>query len=206
MSSPSVKVVLIGDARVGKTSIMESYVNKKFSESYISTIGVDYRFKDVEINGEKVKVQIWDTAGQECFRHTVETYYMGADAIVFVYDLTDMESFNNISKYIEEAKKHCSDKTVFYLVGNKCDRADGVVNDSDLESMQNTYNFRRSSIVSAKTGNMIEILFTDILRDYNSSKKDKSPEIDEVTSELAYISEKLNTICERLKKLKTIPS
>lgn len=208
--SPTVKVVLIGDARVGKTSIMESFVNKTFNESYITTIGVDFRFKDIESNSEKVKLQIWDTAGQECFRSIVSAYYRGADVIVFVYDVTHMESFNNISKYIEEAKKYCSDKTPFCLVGNKSDRADSVVSDSDVDSMLNTYNMIYSYKVSAKSNFSTDALFYDIAykcyKPKINEQKDKNPEIDEVTSELAYISEKLNTICERLKKMKTIPS
>lgn len=161
----AIKVSVVGDARVGKTSILANFQNKEFSDSYMSTMGVDYVFKEYSINDKKVSLQIWDTAGQEHFRPN-NSNYSGSSAIVFVYDLTNMDSFNNIHKWVEEAKKSCPDTTQMYFVGNKSDLETRVVSDSDIETLVNTYKFKRSYKLSAKKDVSPKSLFNDILQDY----------------------------------------
>lgn len=93
-----------------------------FTESYISTIGVDFRFRTVKIDGKTVKLQIWDTAGQERFRTITSAYYRGADGIIMVYDTTNTESFDHVNDWLKEVNRYAAEKTVKLLVGNKCDR------------------------------------------------------------------------------------
>ena len=76
-----------------------------FSDSYVTTIGVDFKIKTLDIDGKSYKLQIWDTAGQERFRNIISSYYRGAQGIMFVYDITDLESFQNLSSWLIEIEK-----------------------------------------------------------------------------------------------------
>lgn len=99
-----------------------------FTESYISTIGVDFRFRTVIIGNKTVKLQIWDTAGQERFRTITSAYYRGADGIIMVYDVTSQDTFEHVNDWLKEVNRYASEGTSKLLVGNKCDRiADKVV-------------------------------------------------------------------------------
>merc|ERR1711966_349389 len=89
------KLLLIGDSGVGKSCLLLRFADDKWTDSYISTIGVDFKIRTIELDGKTIKLQIWDTAGQERFRTISSTYYRGAHGIIVVYDITDNESFNN---------------------------------------------------------------------------------------------------------------
>ena len=105
------KMVLVGDSSVGKSSILTRFVDDEFNDSLLSTIGVDFKFRKIKINGEEVKLQIWDTAGttrpysgQETFRSIVSAYYNSADAIVIVYDVTSYQSFEVIDSGLRASR------------------------------------------------------------------------------------------------------
>uniref|UniRef100_A0A3Q4MKP7 RAB1A, member RAS oncogene family b n=1 Tax=Neolamprologus brichardi TaxID=32507 RepID=A0A3Q4MKP7_NEOBR len=105
---------------VGQSNLM----NKKhdiLNESYISTIGVDFKIRTIELDGKTIKLQIWDTAGQERFRTITSSYYRGAHGIIVVYDVTDQESFNNVKQWLQEIDRYASENVNKLLVGNKCD-------------------------------------------------------------------------------------
>jgi Ras-related protein Rab-1A len=105
-----------------------------FTESYISTIGVDFRFRTVKIDKKTVKLQIWDTAGQERFRTITSAYYRGADGIIMVFDVTSMESFDHVNDWLKEVNRYAAEGTVKLLVGNKSDRtADRVVTEQQAK-------------------------------------------------------------------------
>jgi Ras-related protein Rab-1A len=93
------KVVLVGNSCVGKSSIVIRYADNDFSDVFLATIGVDFRFKSFMLNGESVKLQIWDTAGQEKFRTITSSYYRGAHALMIVFDITDMQSYLDATTY-----------------------------------------------------------------------------------------------------------
>ena len=116
------KLLLIGDSGVGKSSLLHRFADDEYKEDYISTIGVDFKFKTVEgADGKQVKLQIWDTAGQEMFRTITSSYYRGAHGIVIVYDITDSESFANVKQWLHEINRYASENVNKLLVGNKCD-------------------------------------------------------------------------------------
>ncbi|CAM9652431.1 unnamed protein product [Heterosigma akashiwo] len=118
------KLVLIGDSGVGKSCLLLRFADDAFTESYISTIGVDFRFKTVKIDKKTVKLQIWDTAGQERFRTITSAYYRGADGIIMVYDVMNKESFEHVSAWLSEVNRYANEGTCKLLVGNKSDRAE----------------------------------------------------------------------------------
>jgi len=116
------KLVLIGDSGVGKSCLLLRFADDAFTESYISTIGVDFRFRTVKMDQKTVKLQIWDTAGQERFRTITSAYYRGADGIIMVYDTTSSDSFDHVNDWLKEVNRYASEGTCKLLVGNKCDR------------------------------------------------------------------------------------
>eukprot|EP01104_Vermistella_antarctica_P007149 TRINITY_DN178_c0_g1_i4.p1 TRINITY_DN178_c0_g1~~TRINITY_DN178_c0_g1_i4.p1 ORF type:complete len:203 (+),score=56.41 TRINITY_DN178_c0_g1_i4:76-684(+) len=118
------KLLIIGDSGVGKSCLLLRFSDDIFTDSFISTIGVDFKIRTIEIDGVKVKLQIWDTAGQERFRTITSSYYRGAHGIIVVYDVTDQKSFNNITKWLKEIDTFAGPHVQKLLVGNKCDLED----------------------------------------------------------------------------------
>ena len=92
-----IKIIIIGDSNVGKSSLLKKFVKNEFSENRIQTIGVDYATKNIHIHNSNIKLQIWDTAGQERFRSLCTTYYKGSNGVILVFDITDRESFKHIN-------------------------------------------------------------------------------------------------------------
>ncbi|CAN6584629.1 unnamed protein product [Malus baccata var. baccata] len=124
------KLLLIGDSSVGKSCLLLRFADDSYVDSYISTIGVDFKIRTVELDGKTVKLQIWDTAGQERFRTITSSYYRGAHGIIIVYDVTEMESFNNVKQWLNEIDRYASDSVCKLLVGNKCDLVETKVVDT----------------------------------------------------------------------------
>ncbi|KAK2982195.1 hypothetical protein RJ640_024940 [Escallonia rubra] len=126
------KLLLIGDSSVGKSCLLLRFADDSYVDSYISTIGVDFKIRTVEQDGKTVKLQIWDTAGQERFRTITSSYYRGAHGIIIVYDVTEMESFNNVKQWLSEIDRYANDSVCKLLVGNKCDLVENKVVDTEM--------------------------------------------------------------------------
>ena len=160
-SSDSVyKVLLLGDSTVGKTCFLMRYTDNTFQEIHMSTIGLDYRLKSMTLkSGKNVKVQIWDTAGQDRFRAITKNYYKGAHGIILIYDVTNQLSFDNVSNWINQIKEEASDKVTIFLVGNKIDDVEN--RKIQTESGKNlAENFQLQFYeTSAKTGENVEKTF-----------------------------------------------
>ena len=123
MSEIIFKLLLVGNASVGKTSLFFRFINNKFLNSYSSTIGVDFQTKIYEHKGYKIKLQIWDTAGQERFHSITSNYFHGADGILFIYDITNINSFEGVKDWIKESEEF-DNNIQKILLGNKCDLSD----------------------------------------------------------------------------------
>ncbi|EAL62514.1 Rab GTPase [Dictyostelium discoideum AX4] len=117
------KVLLIGDSDVGKTSIVKRFSDDTFDEDLLCTIGVEFKMKEVKVDGKKVDLCIWDTAGQEKFRALISSYYRGAHGIILTYDVTKRESFDNLNYWLNEVENFANrSNLVKLLVGNKIDK------------------------------------------------------------------------------------
>jgi len=115
------KLLLIGDSGVGKSCLLLRFAEDSYTESYLSTIGVDFKIRTIDAEGKTIKLQIWDTAGQERFRTITAAYYRGAHGIIVVYDVTDSESFENVKMWLKEIDRYAVENVDKLLIGNKSD-------------------------------------------------------------------------------------
>jgi Ras-related protein Rab-1A len=136
------KILILGDSKVGKSCFLTRYADKTYQEDYLSTIGMDYKIKNYELeNGDIIKLYIWDTAGQDRFRSITSNYYKGADGIILIYDITKQETFNNVRNWITSIKEEAPAKVVLILVGNKVDdEKNRAVPQSEGEKIADEYN------------------------------------------------------------------
>lgn len=116
-----IKLLVIGDSGVGKSSMMMRFADDQYTDTYISTIGVDFKVRTIEIDGKIVKLQIWDTAGQERFRSIVASYYRGTYGILLCYSITDRQSFENLEKWLKDCHQYALPNVKIILCGLKCD-------------------------------------------------------------------------------------
>lgn len=105
-NATQLKLLLIGDSAVGKTSLLLRYMDDKFSQSFVSTIGIDFKVKTTTIDGQPVRMQIWDTAGQERFRTITTSYFRGAHGILLAFDLTERRTFQSVENWVRQITDH----------------------------------------------------------------------------------------------------
>jgi Ras-related protein Rab-2A len=161
------KTIVVGDGAVGKTAITFRYAVGKFQENYKMTIGVDFTIKREKINDKEVKVQVWDTGGQEKFSKIRPLYYRGALGGLLVYDVTSRESFDNLEGWLDEIQKNCTEIPII-LVGNKIDLKNRKVTKEEgkkyAAKMSKRLNYKIPYLeTSAKTGETIKKVFTDLI-------------------------------------------
>lgn len=145
------KVLIIGNSSVGKSNILLRYSENIFNDSFLPTIGVDFKIKNMKLNNKTIKMNIWDTAGQERFKNLTATYYKGANGVMIVFDITDRDSFEDIGKWVSEVKKNSNREVVKLLVGNKLDlQEERTVNKDEAERLAEKYGMTYIE-VSAKT-------------------------------------------------------
>jgi len=158
------KILLLGDTQVGKSSFLMRYIDNTFQESYLSTVGLDFKVKNVQLDdGKTYRVQIWDTAGQDRFHAITRNYFKNAHGIILIYDVTLIESFQNVKNWIKQIKEEVTDKVSIILVGNKIDMENQrVVSKEEGEKMAASYGLKFFEC-SAKTGENVEEIFKDIV-------------------------------------------
>ena len=119
---PHFKILVLGDPSVGKSCFLIRYTEDTFQDVYLSTIGMDCKYKDVILEEDKsIRLQIWDTAGQDRFRSITKNLYKGAAGIMLIYDITNRNTFDNVKKWVNSIKEEVTSKVVIILVGNKID-------------------------------------------------------------------------------------
>ncbi|KAK8892631.1 hypothetical protein M9Y10_029870 [Tritrichomonas musculus] len=117
----SLKFIILGENAVGKSCLILRYTDNKYQETYVSTIGVDFKTKRIDIDGKQIKLLIWDTAGQERFRLISKAYYRGSHGILVVFDISQRDTFNQIRKWMDSIKDYCNNQARVILIGNKSD-------------------------------------------------------------------------------------
>ena len=159
------KVLLLGDSTVGKTCFLLRYCDKSFQDAHLSTIGLDYRLRTMTLkNNKTIKLQIWDTDGQDRFRAITKNYYKGANGIILIYDVTNSQTFENVKNWITQIKEEASKNVVIYLAANKIDVADDlkVITPEEGQKMADEYHMPFFE-TSAKEGININEIFEDIV-------------------------------------------
>ena len=161
---PTYRVVLLGDSQVGKTQILNKKINNEFDGTYTGTIAAEYKSFGCKIKEEDVKLGVWDTAGEENFRGVAAVFLKDTNAVVFVYDITNKESFNNIPTWMNLAQTKDPKEAVYFLVGNKAD-----MDNERAVQYNEAKNFAEGNKmqffeVSAKDGKDINELFETIAK------------------------------------------
>ena len=159
------KILILGDTSVGKTCFLTRYADNTFQETHMSTIGIDYKLKNVQMeNGKVAKLQIWDTAGQDRFRSITKNYYKGANGIVVIFSVVDKLSFINIKSWINQIKAEVDDKVTIIIVGNKIDDEENrEVTTEEGEELARSFDLNFFEC-SAKTGENINETFNELVK------------------------------------------
>ena len=164
----NIKIALIGDSGVGKSSIALRYTSNEFDQNYLSTDGASYSTKIITKYGQTLQLDIWDTAGQERYRSLGKNFYKDAYIVILVYDITKQETFDNLKEvWYDELKKNGEENPILGIAGNKNDQYenDNIVNEEEARNFANSVN-GIFQLVSAKTGDNIENFFNLLINEY----------------------------------------
>lgn len=158
------KILLLGDAAVGKTSLVQRFVHDRFDSSYLMTIGMEPSEKHVDLkDGTRVALSIWDLAGQERFRFIRHTFYKGAKAALIVFDLTRSATLKSVQKWNKEVIDNCGSDVVRILVGNKEDlKKEIAISKKECDEANTKIKSESVILTSALTGNQVDEAFTKI--------------------------------------------
>ncbi|MFW9901787.1 MAG: Rab family GTPase [Candidatus Thorarchaeota archaeon] len=156
------KIVILGDAAVGKTSLISQFVEGSFTEDYKPTLGANIVRKDINLNSTKVRLIMWDLAGQEKYQVVRSMYFQGCQGALFVYDITRYNTLDNIStRWVRDFKKYVKKKGVFILIGNKSDLKDQrVIPTEKGKNLASKIKASHFIETSAKLGENIEEAFS----------------------------------------------
>ncbi|XP_015748116.1 PREDICTED: ras-related protein Rab-3C-like isoform X2 [Acropora digitifera] len=136
----SLKILVIGDSDVGKTSLVFRFVDGSFSSQFVPTVGIDFKSKTIVWNDKRIQLQIWDTAGQERYRSITTSYFRGAAGFVIMYDIRNEVSFNGVQEWVSQIKTYSGPEAKKILVGNMTD-----------EEKEREVTIKKGSILKAKT-------------------------------------------------------
>jgi len=173
------KLIIIGDTGVGKSCLLARAMDNEFKEEHNVTIGVEFGSFVVEINNKIVKLQIWDTAGQESFKSITRIFYKGAHCVFLTYDITRKETFKNVVEWLKEVKQNSSPDVLLFLVGNQIDlEEERQVTTDEAVELQKTQKIHYFIETSAKSGENVENLFVTAAKILYKAEKNKERERD----------------------------
>lgn len=185
VETEEVKIILIGDASVGKSCIVQQYVTGTFQDLTKATVGAAFISKDVEMEGKNYTLNIWDTAGQEAYRYLVPMYYRDAGIGIIVFDITKRESYDSVSTWLEDARKEVGDTLLVVICGNKCDldsERQVTFDEAMVFASQNNILYTETSALSGSgVGKLFEMSLLEYQkRNATAEKKDEDDNKNEV--------------------------
>ena len=175
----SFKVIVIGNSAVGKTCLTTKATKDIFLDNHQSTIGFEFFSFMIKIDNKIIKLQIWDTCGQETYRSLISNFYKTSSLAFILYSITDRKSFEDIEKWVKELRTNCSPDIKIILIGNKNDLEEyRIISKSEGENLCKKFGFEYFIETSAKTGNNAKeifvksamILYKDFLKYYKSGR------------------------------------
>ena len=175
------KILLLGDSEVGKSCFLMRYSDNVFVENYMATIGLDYKLKYIQLDsGKMIKVQLWDTAGQDRYRTIAKNYYKGSHGILLLYDITKLSSFENIREWIKDIREEVYEKAIIFLIGNKIDKTEErKISTEQGEALAKEFNLPFFE-ASAKSGENVDEIFkalyqkiSEVYIDFQKGKGEK---------------------------------
>lgn len=169
------KIVIVGKSAVGKSSLMLKFTDDRFTENYLTTIGVDFKFRSFKLKDEAFKLQIWDTAGQEQYKTITKTFYKGAHAVLIAFDITSRNSFEEMTNmWYSEVESNCDRDVEIVIIGTKCDmesqREVAFQEANEFAMMHNCSYFE----TSAKSGTNVEKVFFEVTEVVYAKEKMKT--------------------------------
>ena len=160
----NIKIILIGDSSVGKTTLLYRYIDNEIPDDIGQTLTLDNKVKTIDIKGLKTKIQIWDTAGQEKFNSLTKQLFRNTDGIIILFDLTNKKTFHSIKNWIEDVKNNSDHKIKKLILGNKCDKKDSIkVTNDDINNLLQKKKLKYME-VSALDGTNVEKAFDLLIR------------------------------------------
>ena len=128
----TIKILVVGDSTVGKTNFIRMFIENKFNQNYMTTSGIDLKTSSIEIKNKKIRVQLWDTAGQEKYKAITKNLFLKVQAALIVYDITNEETFNNLKTWVRSIKEECGKQIQMLIIGNKNDLNEERVVDKNI--------------------------------------------------------------------------
>ena len=163
-----IKILMLGDSGVGKSSLLVRYSHGEFDQM-LGTTGIDFKFNNIEIDKKKIKLEIWDTAGQERFRSITTKYYKGIMGILLVFDVSERNSFDNVSSWVSQIEDNTKDNEIIkFLIANKVDIRNRNVSEEEGKFLANKFNMAYYE-TSAKNDTNVNSAFLDMAEDIYKS-------------------------------------
>ena len=164
----SIKLLVLGDTSVGKSNYIYRFTEDKFSDNHMSTTGLDLKNADIIIDDKKIRVQLWDTAGEEKYRSITKTLFLRVQGIITIFDLTKEETFINLKSWINSIKEECGNNMPILIIGNKCD-----LTEYRVVKKETAYKYAKKEKIeyietSSKTGenikNSVDIICSKVIK------------------------------------------
>ena len=158
------KIIIIGDSGVGKSCLLRRAVQNTFTNTHTATIGFEFLLMYYDVNGTKMKLQIWDTCGQEMYRSLIQGFYRNTALTIMIYSIDNKDSFLNLSKWLKDVRNNSEKDQPVFIVGNKCDLEKKNVSSNEAEKFveeNGLYNFIETS---AATGENVSDLFDEVAK------------------------------------------